>query len=167
MISLFKSPSLNCEKSQSHSHFLVTIYIDYRCSSLSIILRSIYFVNHSSKFSIYQELERPIWLLLLRTIFENTKNTKKVFSQTLLYSLNLVFFVFFRRKKKQKNWKSNMFESTMDFGPKTHYSIGPALAPAHYLIETPIRPKIACYIKVIRELIRRESPTSRLKSEVP
>ena len=56
MISLFKSLSLNCEKSQSHSHFLVTIYIDYRCSSLSIILRCIYFVNHSSKFSIYQEL---------------------------------------------------------------------------------------------------------------
>ena len=52
MISLFKSLSLNCEKSQSHSHFLVTIYIDYRCSSLSIILRSIYFVNHSSKLSI-------------------------------------------------------------------------------------------------------------------
>ena len=56
MISLFKSLSLNCEKCQSHSHLLVTIYIDYRCSSLSIILRSIYFVNHSSKFSIYQEL---------------------------------------------------------------------------------------------------------------
>ena len=56
MISLFKSLSLNCEKSQSHSHLLVTIYIDYRCSSLSIFLRSIYFVNHSSKFSIYQEL---------------------------------------------------------------------------------------------------------------
>ena len=52
MISLFKSLFLNCEKSQSHSHLLVTIYIDYRCSSLSIILRSIYFVNHSSKFSI-------------------------------------------------------------------------------------------------------------------
>ena len=102
MISPFKSLSLNCEKSQSHSHLLVTIYIDYRCSSLSIILRSIYFVDHSCKFSIYQELQRPIWLMLLRTIFENTKNTKKVFSETLLFYLNLVFFVFFRKKKNKE-----------------------------------------------------------------
>ena len=102
MIYLFKSLSLNCEKSQSHSHLSLTIYIDYRCSSLSIIIRSIYFGNHSSKFSIYQELQRPIWLRLLRTIFETTKNTKKVFSKTLICSLNLVFFVFFRKKKTNK-----------------------------------------------------------------
>ena len=35
--------------------------------------------------------------------------------------------------------------STMDFGPKTQYSIGPAPAQAHCLIQTPIWPKIAYY----------------------
>ena len=60
-----------------------------------------------------------------------------------------------------------VYVSTMAFGSKIHYSIGLALAWAQCLIETLIRPKIACYIKTIWELIRRESPTSRLKSRVP
>ena len=37
--------------------------------------------------------------------------------------------------------------STRVFGPKTYYSIGPAPARAHCMIQTPIRPKIAYYIK--------------------
>ena len=54
--------------------------------------------------------------------------------------------------------------STMAFGPKAHYSLGPTPARTYCLIQTPIRPKIACYIKTIRELIRQVSLTPHLKS---
>ena len=44
--------------------------------------------------------------------------------------------------------------STMTFGPKTHYSIGPSSARVNYLIQNLIWPKIVCYIKTIRENIQ-------------
>ena len=59
-----------------------------------------------------------------------------------------------------------VFVSTLAFRPKTHYSIGPASERAHCLIQTPIWPKTASYLKTIQELFRQEKVVSSLMSQV-